>query len=213
MNDRSPNADHVRVAILNAATTLFSERGFHRTSIDAVARTAGVTKSLIHHHIGNKRDLWTAVIRQALGDYLKAQHRLLVHRNADGDLFEHSLRMYFDYLRAHPEVIRLEMWMRLEFDQSFEHDIDMEGVAELSMLRLAHGQSEGRIRDNVSPFFMMSLFWTLTEQWFHSRDAYVARFDPGLDTNTLDQTYIDTVVKVLLEGLHMQTTPEQKPPD
>ena len=38
--------------ILETAEELFSRRGFAATSLAEIARQAGLTKSLIHHHFG-----------------------------------------------------------------------------------------------------------------------------------------------------------------
>src|SRR5690606_25552520 len=54
---RRRDPDATRAEILEAAEQLFLQDGFGRTSISAIARLAGVTKSLIHHHFGTKEAL------------------------------------------------------------------------------------------------------------------------------------------------------------
>ena len=48
-------------ALVGAARELFSERGFHATSGEAVTRRAGVTSGALYHHFRNKRALFRAV--------------------------------------------------------------------------------------------------------------------------------------------------------
>lgn len=50
-----------RRAVLDAARTLFAERGWAATSVDEVARGAGVTKGALYHHFRDKTDLLRAV--------------------------------------------------------------------------------------------------------------------------------------------------------
>jgi len=49
--------------LLDVATTLFMERGFDGTSIDAVAEAAGVSKPTVYARYHDKRDLFAAVLR------------------------------------------------------------------------------------------------------------------------------------------------------
>ena len=53
-----------RVGIIRAATALFMKQGFELTSMEAVAKKAGVSKLTIYSHFANKIDLFQAVIRQ-----------------------------------------------------------------------------------------------------------------------------------------------------
>jgi TetR/AcrR family transcriptional regulator, mexJK operon transcriptional repressor len=51
------------VRLLDVATSLFMERGFDGTSIDAVAEVAGVSKPTVYARYRDKRDLFAAVLR------------------------------------------------------------------------------------------------------------------------------------------------------
>jgi AcrR family transcriptional regulator len=49
-------------AILQAAETLFGDRGYQRVSIEEIARTAGVAKGLVNYHFGSKENLLVHVL-------------------------------------------------------------------------------------------------------------------------------------------------------
>lgn len=51
-----------RGSILDAAVELFLELGFDQTSMDAVAARAGVSKTTVYAHFGDKLELFRAVI-------------------------------------------------------------------------------------------------------------------------------------------------------
>ncbi|WP_194820400.1 TetR family transcriptional regulator [Nocardia sp. XZ_19_385] len=59
---RRPGQSGAREAILAAARTRFSEVGFDKTSIRAVATDAGVDPALVHHYFGTKQKLFAAVV-------------------------------------------------------------------------------------------------------------------------------------------------------
>jgi len=65
---RPRSADKHR-AILDAAGELFLTEGFERTSMDAVSRSAGVSKQTVYGHFQNKEGLFRAVIAQKVSEY------------------------------------------------------------------------------------------------------------------------------------------------
>jgi AcrR family transcriptional regulator len=46
-----------REALLDAAATVFTKRGFHAASLDEIAETAGYTRGAIYKHFADKEDL------------------------------------------------------------------------------------------------------------------------------------------------------------
>ncbi|MFF4833403.1 TetR family transcriptional regulator [Streptomyces sp. NPDC001315] len=57
-----------REALLRAATELFSERGYDRTTIREIGERAGVDPALIARYFGSKPLLYVAVLRAEHGD-------------------------------------------------------------------------------------------------------------------------------------------------
>lgn len=66
LEDRSPgrrkDATATRAALLSAARTLFSERGYERTTVRAIAAEAGVNQALLFRYFGTKSDLFRAAL-------------------------------------------------------------------------------------------------------------------------------------------------------
>ena len=55
-------AKKTRSDLLDAALTVFSQKGFHATTLNEIAGIAGVTKGSVFHHFDTKTDLYIAVI-------------------------------------------------------------------------------------------------------------------------------------------------------
>src|SRR5579884_1007747 len=51
-------------SIVHAANALFMKNGYELTSMEAVAKKAGVSKLTVYSHFANKDELFKAVIRQ-----------------------------------------------------------------------------------------------------------------------------------------------------
>lgn len=58
---RRPGPSGTREAIAGAARRLFSERGYDRTTIRAIAANADVDPALVNHFFGSKQELFAAV--------------------------------------------------------------------------------------------------------------------------------------------------------
>jgi AcrR family transcriptional regulator len=59
---RRLTAEERRTGILDSALAVFSESGYHSSSIDDIARKAGVSKALIYEHFASKQELYADLI-------------------------------------------------------------------------------------------------------------------------------------------------------
>lgn len=59
---RRLTAEERRTGILDSALAVFSEGGYHSSSIDDIAREAGVSKALIYEHFASKQELYADLI-------------------------------------------------------------------------------------------------------------------------------------------------------
>ena len=98
-----------RQAILEAALTLFSERGFDGATLREIAARAGVEHSLVRYHFADKANLW----RAALGQLIDHMNTELARgwRATTGqpliERFKSNLRDYVSYCARHPEHARI----------------------------------------------------------------------------------------------------------
>lgn len=67
-----PRSADKSAAILYAAGDLFLGQGFERTSMDEVARVAGVSKQTVYAHFLNKEQLFRAVIASRVAEHFPA---------------------------------------------------------------------------------------------------------------------------------------------
>ena len=61
---RRLTAEERRAGILDAALAVFSARGYHASSIDDIAREAGISKALIYEHFDSKQGLYGDLLEQ-----------------------------------------------------------------------------------------------------------------------------------------------------
>ena len=61
---RRLTAEERRAGILDAALAVFSARGYHASSIDDIAREAGISKALIYEHFDSKQGLYADLLER-----------------------------------------------------------------------------------------------------------------------------------------------------
>lgn len=95
-----------RRLILEAALTLFSEQGFHGTSMAMLAKTAGLPVGTIYRHFAGKDELIHALYTELKRDRLIAMldgQREGMSLRARFDLYWKNT---FDYILAHPREFK-----------------------------------------------------------------------------------------------------------
>jgi TetR/AcrR family transcriptional regulator len=91
--------------ILAAALRSFADRGYEGTTTAGVAREAGVTQPLVHHHFGSKEGLWRAAM-----DRLFSEVRLFTAIDRSLPPTEGLLQVVERFVRLHasrPELSRI----------------------------------------------------------------------------------------------------------
>mgnify|MGYP001298726781 CR=1 FL=1 len=71
------NNDYTKESILSVANRLFSRFGFHKTSMDEIAKIARKAKGSLYYHFASKEDLFRAVISKEM-DVLKNQLEIII---------------------------------------------------------------------------------------------------------------------------------------
>ncbi|MFG2450506.1 TetR family transcriptional regulator [Streptomyces sp. M41(2017)] len=82
-----------RDRILDAAREEFSERGYEKTSVRGIAKTAGVDSALVHHYFGTKEQVFEAAVEGAMAPALGAPD-MIVEGPLD-DVGERLTRFFF----------------------------------------------------------------------------------------------------------------------
>lgn len=182
-----------RETLIERSIEIFNERGYHGTSMDALARELGITKSAIYHHVGSKEDLLEQAIAQGLNQLfavidsqdartdLTAEQRL--HAVVRG-----SVEVLIDYRDSVSLLLRVRGTSAVErraLEKRREIDQRTRALVEAAI-------AEGSLRDDIDPRLITRLLFgmvnSLTE-WYRPR--------PDRDAATV----ADAVATIAFEGL------------
>jgi AcrR family transcriptional regulator len=112
-------ADQRRRQLLEVALDIFSERGFHATSMDDVAVSAGVTKPVLYQHFPSKRALYVELLEH-VGAELMVELTLATQRASTGrQRVEDGFAVYFRYVTQNPAAFRLLFGASVRNDPEF----------------------------------------------------------------------------------------------
>ena len=81
--NRRLNPAERRDQILDAANSLFAERGYEDVLVEDISRAAGVTRGLVHHYFGGRKDVYLALLER-LGGRAAASRRSQRSRASGG---------------------------------------------------------------------------------------------------------------------------------
>ncbi|GAA5045423.1 TetR/AcrR family transcriptional regulator [Nocardia callitridis] len=92
-----------KLAIRDAATTLFGAKGFEQTSLREVADAVGITKASLYYHYSSKLDLLMAIINPII-DHMRTVSDELAQIPRDADGIRTVLGDYLRGLIEHRDV-------------------------------------------------------------------------------------------------------------
>jgi AcrR family transcriptional regulator len=100
----SPNAKH---RILDAAKSIFAEKGFDGARVDEIAKAANVPKSLIYYHFNSKDSILEELLQNSLDQFQQILVNIDTGPLASQPFSEHLRAMYFQYIEENVDVFRI----------------------------------------------------------------------------------------------------------
>ncbi len=193
---REKKKKETRQAIMQAAIRLFSEKGFEKTSIEELAKAAGIGKGTIYGYFQTKSDILHAFCE----DELECLHEELTS-NADKEIpiLQQMVRIYMSEFR---QIIENREFARLFMQQTaFPRDSDLErqlihedNYFKLLFPLLEKAQDRGELRKDVELLYITGHFYglylLLVSAWFSGR----------VQTEEAEQA-LETLFRQAMEGL------------
>lgn len=162
-------------AVLDSAVSLFAERGFAATEMDAIAASAGVAKGTVYHYFKSKDDLFLAAAGRMvdeLGEYIFESIACIEEPVA---VIRTACRAVARFCQKHPEAVELFVQQRAVFRDSSP------------LMLLIAG------RDEVQPFFVEVVRNAINDGLFRS-------IDPDEAIRAISNMLYGLVVSSFLEG-------------
>ena len=197
---RLRDPERSRAAILDAAETLFAEKGYATTSLREVGERAGTSRGTPAYFFDSKEGLYEAVLNRAFAraqrEVLKAQARATAQGGGVASLLRELVGSYMDFLSAHPTFIRLVERESLSggrhLAQNMPHLAALEAGLQAARSQLAPSEDPRQLLLSV-----MGMCWFPLSQ--------SATLLPALGLDARDPEFLEArkrhIVDLLLHGL------------
>jgi AcrR family transcriptional regulator len=140
----------------------FAAKGYAGATTAGVARRAGVTQPLVHHHFASKRGLWKAALDLVSGEYRQAMAAAETRTSGAPliEIMKARLTAFVLFSAARPEAARLVMTEAASGDETFDYVYDRYLKPELQALQalLRRAEAEGLFRKSdhaLMPFLII----------------------------------------------------------
>ena len=187
-----------REQLLLLGLQVFSERAYDEVSIDDIAHQAGISKGLLYHYFGGKRDFYVAVVQQAadhLVEATDATHLPAPERAREG------LSRYLDFAEAHSGAFVTLL------RGGIGNDAVVQQVIETTRLRILQRIFESIGLQSPSPMFRLAMrsFLGLVES--ATVDFLERR---SVDRATLLQFLITSIQSIVTTAIELDAKTEEK---
>jgi AcrR family transcriptional regulator len=175
MSIREEKKKKTKQAIMDAAITLFSTNGFENTSIEELAKVAGVGKGTVYGYFQTKTEILHAFCEYELDQIHK---ELVKQANPDAPILEQILTIYmteFNHVTQNKEFGRIFMRQTVFPDENDAQDhleID-DKYFQLLFPILKKAQDRGELRKNMELLHITGHFYGLyiliMSSWYTGR--------------------------------------------
>jgi AcrR family transcriptional regulator len=87
--------------LLEVAEQVFAQQGYQGTSIEDIARTAGVTRPVVYDHFGSKEGIYLACVRRARGELERLIDEAAGTSNDPAAQLWGGINAYFEFVERH----------------------------------------------------------------------------------------------------------------
>jgi AcrR family transcriptional regulator len=174
--------------LVDAAVRVFVERGYDGSSMEDIAREAGLAKSSIYHHVSGKEELLERAVDRAIAE---AETLAAEVEATTDDPFEQlrlvARRVVEQGTEESPSqaLLRRLPWMSASVPWAMERYLRHEQSVSAFVRRAIDA---GAIRRDVDPLLMNRLLWLMT-----CAVADVRRLDPDTDVEQLIDLGLDVI--------------------
>jgi TetR/AcrR family acrAB operon transcriptional repressor len=118
--------------LLEAALEEFSEKGYHKTKLEDIAKRAGVSRGAIYWHFKDKNDFYTSLVKSNFIGVEEKLGQILESDLSNKEKLENCYINYFKFLVSDPRLKKLrilenrkaETWTNIDLKEHYDNKLD-----------------------------------------------------------------------------------------
>lgn len=195
---RTDRAARTRQRILDAAGQCFASSGYAKTTVEAIASRAGVSKGIVYHHYRGKEAILERVLEQTLSEWAEVAHldEILARGGAVFDAIAEVHRKAIAFGRDNPmarSLLQTDQNVLLNVASSREMNEASERHRRNLVSALREGIARGEFRSDLHVEHAADIL----------RIQYMGMIDQLLDPNGVEVTdaLIESGLSLLFHGM------------
>ena len=195
---RSDRAERTRVRILEAAGHCFASSGYAKTTVEAIAARAGVSKGIVYHHYRGKEEVLERVLEATLAEWsaVARMDEALVREGRVLDAIADVQRKAVAFGRDNPmarSLLQVDQAVLLTIADSREMRESAERHRQELIRGLEQGKAGGELRGDLDVEHAADIL----------RIQYMGLIDQLLDPNGVEVTdaLIEAGLDLLFHGM------------
>jgi TetR/AcrR family transcriptional regulator len=199
----SSNDSHsdTETRLLDAAECVFAERGFHAATTAAIAKRAGLNKTLIHYYFRSKEGLFRTMMER-----IASNHAVFLDDLSHSDPVEaltKATQRFVQILADNPNYVRLCAYCALEGTREHGDDEMMQRLMLAATEAIQRGVDQGIFRPE-DPRHVLASVEGMVRFFFEHEESVLEMWGTAPDRQAIIEERSAHVVRMLLRGLGVQ---------
>ena len=153
------NNIHTKKLIINAATEVIYEKGYHEAKIAEIAKRVGMTSSVIYKHFASKADILFSIPLENSIQFFEILENDLQGIEGNENLLRKLIWSLFRFYELHPEyaiILLMECRSNKEFYKTEAYTF-VKRVSKMFLTIFEEGKQNGEFRQDVNPIIVRDL--------------------------------------------------------
>lgn len=182
--------DERRDQLLALGRRMFVERAYDEISIDDIAEAAGISKGLLYHYFGSKRDFYVAIVRESAARLVEAT--AIRTDLPPAERARAGIEAYLDFAQDHSNAFLALLRGGIGHDDEVQELIDATRETILQRMLTNMGLSEPRPVFHLAMRSYVGLVEAATIDWLERREV---------DRDTLMRFLLEVLYAILTSAM------------
>jgi len=174
---RQQRAERNRKKLVRAAMTVFSQKGYHRATLDEICKRANLAKGTIYQHFSNKKGLFLGLLDSLMTDLGRSIQEAVADVESDLIRVQTAISAYVEFHAAHRGFYRLLIHEQSSFAKEIREQFHTKYFSHLRILEevLGKGIKSGKIKKmdaGGATFALVGMCNSIIFHWLMSDKPY-----------------------------------------
>lgn len=184
--------------IMDAALSIFAEKGFQNATITEISKAAGVSEATVYEYFGTKEDLLFAIPEKITNDTFEESSKVIPYIKGVEGKIRAILLFYVQLYQSNPNysaLVLLQLMSNRRFRQTPAHAA-IRKSSHVLLDCIKEGIADGTFKKDSNPYLIRSLLLGAVEHLFiHWHMQGMPKRKPGI------ADMLDPLIEIVFDGI------------